>query len=441
MCERYEDVPTLWLEKKFSGMLPDRAALILDVGAGSGRDAAWLADQGHEVVAVEPAGAMAAYGRTLHPSPRIRWIDDRLPGLKRVHELGLSFDGVILSAVWMHVPPADRSRAFRKLVILLKPGGFMFFALRHGPSDDGRKLWRVSSEEIEKLCRNHGLFVQESRNAADRLNRAGVTWTTVLVRLPDDGTGALPLIRHIILTDSKSSTYKLALLRVLSRIANNSLGLVREAADESVQVPLGLVALFWLRQFKPLLAAGLPQSPGNVGIDKLGFVKTAYQELDTVSGLDLQIAARFTGRAARALHQALKDAVSNLVEMPIHYTAYPKGNKVYGVTKGARLRVLRGPELVLTSEYLSGFGNLVVPGNLWRGIDPLQRMDRASASRRMAASDAFLRGNSGSYSQGRCYFSRVALGRSSTGCSCRPRNRYASAFRAQTLLRLDRHQP
>jgi hypothetical protein len=31
------------------------------------------------------------------------------------------------------------------------------------------------------------------------------------VRLPDDGSGALPLLRHIILNDDKSSTYKLAL--------------------------------------------------------------------------------------------------------------------------------------------------------------------------------------------------------------------------------------
>jgi hypothetical protein len=35
------------------------------------------------------------------------------------------------------------------------------------------------------------------------------------LRLPDDGTGALPLLRHIIFNDDKSSTYKLALLRVL----------------------------------------------------------------------------------------------------------------------------------------------------------------------------------------------------------------------------------
>jgi len=56
---------------------------------------------------------------------------------------------------------------------------------------------------------------------------------------------------HTILKDSKSSTYKLALLRVLARIAEGSLGLTRSVNDAYVAVPLGLVAVFWLRQFKP----------------------------------------------------------------------------------------------------------------------------------------------------------------------------------------------
>ena len=38
-------------------------------------------------------------------------------------------------------------------------------------------------------------------------------------------SGALPLLRHVILNDAKSSTYKLALLRSLCRIADGSAGL------------------------------------------------------------------------------------------------------------------------------------------------------------------------------------------------------------------------
>ncbi len=54
----------------------------------------------------------------------------------------------------------------------------------------------------------------------DALNRPGVGWTGVALRLPDDGTGALPLLRHVILNDRKSSSYKLGLLRALCRAAD-----------------------------------------------------------------------------------------------------------------------------------------------------------------------------------------------------------------------------
>ena len=87
-------------------------------------------------------------------------------------------------------------------------------------------------------------------------------------------TGALPLLRHVILNDDKSSTYKLGLLRSICPIADGSAGLVQLIDDDRVSIPLGLVALTWLRLYKPLLAADFPQNPKNVrdGIH-LGFVR------------------------------------------------------------------------------------------------------------------------------------------------------------------------
>ncbi|MBM3645883.1 MAG: class I SAM-dependent methyltransferase [Alphaproteobacteria bacterium] len=68
-------------------LLPRAPALVLDVGAGTGRDAAWLASRGLEVVAVEPSGPMLAEGQRLHPSPSIRWISNSLPGLDKLFRL------------------------------------------------------------------------------------------------------------------------------------------------------------------------------------------------------------------------------------------------------------------------------------------------------------------------------------------------------------------
>lgn len=39
-------------------LLPQGNALALDVGAGTGRDAAWLTSRGYEVVAVEPSAGI-----------------------------------------------------------------------------------------------------------------------------------------------------------------------------------------------------------------------------------------------------------------------------------------------------------------------------------------------------------------------------------------------
>ncbi|WP_051328528.1 class I SAM-dependent methyltransferase [Geminicoccus roseus] len=102
LAARYEAVTAKTVHAALLSFLPQGAGLLaLDVGAGSGRDAAWLAGLGYEVVAVEPAAGMRAEAQERHPDPRIRWLDDRLPDLAAVHRLGLAFDLILLSAVWM----------------------------------------------------------------------------------------------------------------------------------------------------------------------------------------------------------------------------------------------------------------------------------------------------------------------------------------------------
>jgi len=114
---------------------------------------------------------------------------------------------------------------------------FDLSGVRH--SNDHMFPWHV--DELEQLALIRGSFIERVETASDELARLGIEWTRVIIRLPDDGTGALPVICHSILKDSKSSTYKLALLRVLARIAEGSLGLTRQAKEEYVAVPLGLV--------------------------------------------------------------------------------------------------------------------------------------------------------------------------------------------------------
>jgi SAM-dependent methyltransferase len=370
LSKRYEAIPAEKVHAWLVPSLPKSSALVLDVGAGSGRDAGWLTSRGLEVVAIEPSAGMLAEAQHLHPSPSIHWLSDTLPGLEKVFRLGLSFDLILLSAVWMHVRPGDRSRAFRKLITLLKPGGCIAMTLRHGPVEPEQRIYDVSQNEIEQLARAHGAFVEIAAQAEDELSRTAVSWTQLLVRLPDDGTGALPLIRHIILNDDKSSTYKLALLRVLSRIADSSAGYARDTDDGYVAVPLGLVGLYWIRLFKPLLLNDLPQSPTNRGYDRLGFAKEGFRNLADVSHLDLRIGMLFGSERSAALHSALRDACDTITNMPAHFITYATGGAVFPIKRGRRIS--KPAALHIDLPYLSSFGELLIPRHLWRA---LQRFD------------------------------------------------------------------
>ena len=164
-------------------LLPTPAAAILDVGAGSGRDAAWFARQGHEVVAVEPSRELRRAARELHDSTAITWIDDCLPDLSVVCDSGSAFDLIWLSAIWMHIPPDDRARAFQTLASLLKPGGGMMFSLRLGPPPSDRPTAVVSVEEIKELAHERGLEVVCVSHFADARGRRFVSWDMVWLRM------------------------------------------------------------------------------------------------------------------------------------------------------------------------------------------------------------------------------------------------------------------
>jgi len=374
LAERYETARADAVHAALLQFIPHGHNLIaLDVGAGSGRDAAWLASLGYDVVAVEPAAGMRVEGQRRHPDPRIRWLEDRLPDLTGVNRLGLAFDLIMLSAVWMHVPPPVRARAFRKLATLLKPGGTMLMSLRDGPHDPDRPMWATPPGEVEAFARAHGLAVLRSVNTPDQLCRPNVRWTSMCLRLPDDGAGALPLLRGVILNDEKSSTYKLGLLRAIARFADATPALaVSKLEEDTVDLPLGIVALNWVRMYLPLVAAGLPQMPGNSGSDGLSFAKAGFRQLLAlnITGQDLRIGSRFTGERAVAVGRALAEARRTIADMPANYIRYPNSDaKVFGAAVAAPPRTVH--ELTLDGEVLGQFGSLTVPGQVWRTLQRL----------------------------------------------------------------------
>jgi SAM-dependent methyltransferase len=371
LADRYERLRAEDVHARFLDLLPSGGdRLALDIGAGSGRDAAWLASLGFDVVAVEPARTLREGAAARHASAGIRWLDDRLPALTATHRLGLAFDVILLSGVFMHVRPEERQRAFRKVATLLKPGGRLLISVRDGVGSPDRPMWPVAAGELEAFARAHGLAVIQVAEGRDLQARDYVRWTTYALQLADDGAGALPLLRGIILNDDKSATYKLGLLRAIARIADSAPALAVERIDaDVVDLPLGAVALNWLRMYLPLAAADLPQLPGNRGAERLGFAGEAFRQLraDRVAGQDLRMGARFTGARALAVAQALADARTNISRMPAHFTRYPNSDTPVFDADPTRAPRVRG-EIIMDAETLRSFGTIAVPGPVWRTL-------------------------------------------------------------------------
>jgi SAM-dependent methyltransferase len=183
LVKQYESVAFADVHRPVAHLIPTNASRVLDIGAGTGRDAAGFAAMGHRVVAVEPTEALRSRAAELHPSPQIEWLDDSLPDLTRVLALGVAFDVVMLTAVWMHLDPAQRQRAMPRVAALVATGGVLIMSLRYGPVPPGRRMFTVSAEETIRLADAAGLQSILTFEPADGvLRRPGVSWVRLAFR-------------------------------------------------------------------------------------------------------------------------------------------------------------------------------------------------------------------------------------------------------------------
>ncbi|MDW7996350.1 MAG: class I SAM-dependent methyltransferase [Bacteroidota bacterium] len=188
------------LERVLEDIPPDRS--IVEVGAGTGRVAAWLAHRGFSVIAVEPSAAMRRLGQQRTLGVPIQWV--------AAHAYMLPFADSSQSAVLFFATLefiAEPQRALREAVRVLQPSGTLIVGLLHAHSPwaalycwlgrRGELPWNqarfYTPEEIEHLVgmpaerRAEALFCAptaqeplEEANAAGR--RAGNAPALVVLR-------------------------------------------------------------------------------------------------------------------------------------------------------------------------------------------------------------------------------------------------------------------
>jgi SAM-dependent methyltransferase len=174
----FDALPSAEVYASVLAFFPDKPARVVDIGAGTGRDAAWLARQGHRVLAVEPVREFREAGAALH-GDLIDWVDDRLPDLAEVERHG-PFDLVLLCAVWHHLDSADRARTVQSLARITAPGGRVILSLRHDRDAPGRGSYPAPPEEAIDLAGAAGFDLThraETGSVHAESRAKGVRWT------------------------------------------------------------------------------------------------------------------------------------------------------------------------------------------------------------------------------------------------------------------------
>jgi SAM-dependent methyltransferase len=187
VVRRYEAVGSPVV--RFFGTAFASGCRVLDVGAGSGRDLAALISLGYDAYGAEPVEAMAAGAIGSHPQLAGRIANVGLPSIGE--PFGGRFDGILCSAVLMHVPEGDLFDTAFALRSLLRNHGRLLISLPLSRGDvgasergvDGRLFKSYAPEYLQLLFERLG-FQQIGRwETEDALARAGISWYTLLFEL------------------------------------------------------------------------------------------------------------------------------------------------------------------------------------------------------------------------------------------------------------------
>lgn len=251
---------------------------ILDVGCGTGRDLGFLLRKGKDAFGVDASPEMLATAQAAleagEHSVHGRLFKSELPDLSLFSEA--EFDGVLCSAVLMHLAEDKLFDAVYALRRVLRPGGTLLVSVPAARNDVDSTTCRDRSErlfndllpaKLQLLFERVGFAVRNSEIVADSLGRDKIQWCVIeLSRLDESAERPLHIVESILNRDKKDATYKLALFRALAEIAQTQHHLAAYTPEGKVKIPIKAIADKWMLYYWPIFesASFIGQRTGEV---------------------------------------------------------------------------------------------------------------------------------------------------------------------------------
>ncbi|QGZ57734.1 class I SAM-dependent methyltransferase [Paraburkholderia acidiphila] len=188
VVDRYESIVN-GLAEHFEVAFPS-GSRVLDIGCGSGRDLAYLQTLECDVYGLDATPELVELAQSRHPELKGRIVCESIPSAQV--PFGGAFDGVLCSAVLMHIPLEHQIAAAEFIERSLKPGGRLLYSVPSKRRDatttenrdgHGRLFIPDLVEGYIDILVNQGFTLIERWCNADSLGRDEVEWASVLMQL------------------------------------------------------------------------------------------------------------------------------------------------------------------------------------------------------------------------------------------------------------------
>jgi len=307
------------VDRYFTEAFPSTGSRILDAGSGSGRDVAALLEQGYDAHGFEPSEGLRTEAVMAYPNLKDRLSPHGIP-LPEDADVGAPFDGILCSAVLMHIPESQLFDAAFSLKRLLKGNGRLLLSISDGRPDldaehrdeHGRLFTLLPANFLILLFERLGFVLLNRWQTADSRGRPDIQWTTLLFELRS-ARHARPLdrIETVLNRDRKTATYKLALFRALSEIGTKEYQHARWLSNSEVAIPIRLIAEKWFRYYWSIFDSDV-FIPQNNGETPQSAKPIAFRELQT----RIVVQYRNSGSLSQFIVDQSSDALpANLVRL------------------------------------------------------------------------------------------------------------------------------